>query len=140
MGKIKFATQEFADLFKNSLNSNPNYKKSAAKWEGELILIFKAENKHLKEDVRLWLDLYHGECRAARFLLNDEQAPHEFTISAKESAWNDLIRGKIDGNKALLTGKFKIRGNLSKLMRYPRAAGYIIKYLKRHLIEQALWQ
>ncbi|MBD3350306.1 MAG: hypothetical protein GF364_02360 [Candidatus Lokiarchaeota archaeon] len=126
-------TQEWADAFKDCLNNNPNYKKSAETWEGALILIFKAEDVRLKEDVRLWMDLYHGECRAARFLEPGEEIEHEFEISAKETFWHDLINDKEDPSRAMMSGKIKLKGNMTKLMRYPKAAAYIIKYMKRLL-------
>lgn len=130
---VQFKTQEWANAFMDSLNKNPNYKESAKTWEGELLLIFKAEKIHLQDDVTLWLDLWHGECRAAKFMGKDENLPFKYTITAKESVWNDLITDQLDASKALMSGKFKISGNAALLMRYPKAAAYIIKYLKRLL-------
>ncbi|MHA1370725.1 MAG: SCP2 sterol-binding domain-containing protein [Promethearchaeota archaeon] len=133
--KLKFNTQEWADEFKKCLNNNPNYKKSASTWEGALVLEFKSEGIMIKDDVRLWLDLWYGECRNARFLSKNEEKKHRYLISAKESTWNDLVTGKLEPTKAMMTGLFKISGNVGKIMRYPRAAGYIIKYLKRLLVD-----
>ena len=130
---VDFLTQEWADELAACLNRNPNYKKSAKTWEGALILEFKAENARLEKDAYLLLDLWHGECRGARFLDEGEEAEHEFTISAKETDWHDLVTGKQDPSKALMTGKYKVKGNLGKLMRFPKAAAYVLKYLKRLL-------
>lgn len=130
---MQFQTQEWANAFMDSLNKNPNYKDSAKTWEGALVLIFTAEKVHLQEDVRLWLDLWHGECRSAKFMTKNDTIEYKYTITAKESIWNDLITDKLDGSKALMSGKFKISGNAAMLMRYPKAAAYIIKYLKRLL-------
>ncbi|MHA1340421.1 MAG: SCP2 sterol-binding domain-containing protein [Promethearchaeota archaeon] len=130
---MELNTQEWADAFKNYLNKNPNYKKSASTWEGALILVFKAENIKLTEDVRLYLDLYHGECREARFLKPGEEIEHEYEIISTESYWNALAKGKADPSKALMSGKIKIKGNINKLMRYPKAAAYILKYMRRLL-------
>lgn len=115
------------------LNGNPNYAKSAATWEGALVLEFLAGGEILTTDVRLWLDLHHGTCRDARFLQDGEDIPHEFVISAPEAAWRGVLSGTVDPTRALMGGKFKISGNVGKLMRFPLAAGYIIKYLKRLL-------
>nr|MDO8113721.1 SCP2 sterol-binding domain-containing protein [Candidatus Sigynarchaeota archaeon] len=131
---MQFQTQEWADTYAQCLNKNPNYEKSAKTWEGPLVLEFTAENKKLKETVRLWLDLWHGKCRAAKFLKPGEQATIEYTITAPESAWASLVSGEVEPSKALMGGKFKIKGNTSKLMRFPLAASYIIKYLKRLLV------
>ncbi|MHA1683551.1 MAG: SCP2 sterol-binding domain-containing protein [Promethearchaeota archaeon] len=130
---FKFQTMEWADEFKACLNRNPNYKKSAETWEGALVLEFKAESIRLRDDVRLWLDLHHGRCRNALFLKPGEDRDHEYMISSKESTWYLLVSGELEPSRALMTGKFKVTGNIGKLMKYPRAAGYIIKYLKRLL-------
>ena len=81
----------------------------------------------------MFLDLYHGECRDAKFIKDSDDEPHEFQILATEEDWHDLMTGKIEESKALMSGKFKITGNISKLMRFPKAAAYIIKYLKKLL-------
>ncbi|HME51866.1 MAG TPA: SCP2 sterol-binding domain-containing protein [Candidatus Lokiarchaeia archaeon] len=132
---MDFQTQEWADEYARCLNDNPNYEKSAKTWEGPLVLEFTAESIKLETTVRLWLDLWHGKCREARFLQDDEEALIEYTISAPESMWAALVKDELDPTKALMSGKFKIKGNMSKLMRFPLAAGYLIKYLKRMLPE-----
>ncbi len=131
--KMHFETQAWADEFGSLLNKNPNYEKSAKTWEGPLLLVFKAEGKKIKKDVRLWLDLWHGKCRSAKFLGDDDKTPFEFAITAPESAWYGLVTGEIDPTRAMMSGRFKIEGAMNKLMRYPLAAGYIIKYMKRLL-------
>ena len=135
MNVMEFQTQEWADEYAQCLNSNPNYEKSAKTWEGALVLEFTAESIKLETTVRLWLDLWHGKCREARFLQDGEEAPIEYTIAAPESTWASLISGELDPTKAMMSGKFKIMGNTSKLMRFPLAAAYIIKYMKRLLTD-----
>ncbi len=130
---MQFESQTWADEFSRCLNNNPNYEKSAKTWEGALLLEFKAEGKKITSDVRLWLDLWHGKCRSARFLKTGEELAHEYTIGASESMWYSLIAGELDPTKAMMSGKFKISGNTGKLMRFPLAASYIIKYMKRLL-------
>ena len=132
---MEFLKQEWADEYARCLNNNPNYKKSAKTWEGALVLEFAAESIKLETTARLWLDLWHGKCREARFLQDGEEAPIEYTISAPESTWAALVRGDLDPSRAMMSGKFKISGNTSKLMRFPLAAAYIIKYMKRLLAD-----
>jgi putative sterol carrier protein len=134
---MDFLTQEWADEFARCLNNNPNYEKSAKMWEGPLVLEFVADNEsqRLQETARLWLDLWHGKCRSAKFLEEGEEAQIDYTISASESMWAALVAGELDPTRAMMSGQFTISGNTGKLMRYPLAAGYIIKYLKRLLAE-----
>jgi putative sterol carrier protein len=131
---MEFATQACADEFSRCLNDNPNYENSAKTWEGPLVLEFVAESARLQTDVRLWLDLWLGKCRSAKLLENGEEAQIDYTISAPESMWAALIVGD-DPTRLLMSGKFKISDNTGKLMRFPLAAGFIIKYLERLLAE-----
>jgi putative sterol carrier protein len=68
-------------------------------------------------------------------LKDGDEAKHEFLIGAPESTWYGLVAGELDPTKAMMSGKFKIAGNTGKLMRFPLAASYIIKYLKRLLTD-----
>ncbi len=128
-----FGTQEWADQLKNFLNKNPNYKDSAKTWEGAFVLEFLAEGKKLKKDTWVWLDLWHGECRNARFIAKRDELTAPFFLSAKESAWYAVVTGAINPQTALVGGKFKLSGDMAKMMRYPKAAAYILKYLTRLL-------
>ena len=132
---VELPDQEIAKKVMQDLNNNPRYKDNALTWEGELHLEFLPSNGKLEKPLYLWLDLYHGECRDAEFVEDSESKPYEYVISANEDTWRDLFHDKIDPSRAMMTGKFKIKGNMAKLMRYPKAAAYILKYLKRYLKE-----
>ena len=118
-----------------SLNNNPNYHESAKKWEGELILEFLPDGNKLKEPTYLWLDIYHGEVKAVEFISDKSLKPYKYTIVSEEVNWRMLFQGALDPTKALMSGKFRIKGDFAKLMRFLGAAGYIMKYLSRHLSE-----
>ncbi|MHA1734330.1 MAG: SCP2 sterol-binding domain-containing protein [Promethearchaeota archaeon] len=135
MDKPEFLTQEWADALKDALNGNPNYKKSAEKWEGDFVLEFTPDGHKIQDRVRLWLDLWHGECRGARFVPPDEELESAFSLSAKEGTWRDMLSGKLDPNVALISGKFKLTGDMASLMRHTLAAAYILKYLRRLLAD-----
>ncbi|HMF31275.1 MAG TPA: SCP2 sterol-binding domain-containing protein, partial [Candidatus Lokiarchaeia archaeon] len=68
-----------------------------------------------------------------KFLASRDELETAYYITAKESVWADLIAGNFKPQEALMTGKFKMSGDIGKLMRFPKAAGYIIKYLARLL-------
>ncbi|GAB4308901.1 MAG: SCP2 sterol-binding domain-containing protein [Promethearchaeota archaeon] len=129
----EFLTQEWADAFAAALNGNPNYAKSAEKWEGDIVIEFTPDGHELEVPARFWADIWHGKVRAARFLEPGEQLAAKFSISSSEGAWRDLVNGKLDPNQALMTGKFKIGGDVGQLMRFTLAAAYILKYLRRLL-------
>jgi putative sterol carrier protein len=128
-----FGSEEWAGQLKNYLNNNPNYVDSAKSWEGALVLEFLSEGIKLEQDVYIWLDLWHGECRDVKFMSARDELETAYYITATESMWAGLVSGTINPQTALMAGKFKMSGDMGKLMRYPKSAGYIIKYLKRLL-------
>lgn len=55
----------------------------------------------------------------------------EFIYIGKYSNWRKLGKGELDGMKAILTGKMKLKGNMTKAMRYTRAAAELTKASQR---------
>jgi putative sterol carrier protein len=55
----------------------------------------------------------------------DMRAP--FTVSAKYSTWLRVIRGELGPTQAMLTGQLKVKGDISKILRYSAAAVAMVK-------------
>jgi putative sterol carrier protein len=71
--------------------------------------------------------LWHGECRAA-FAVEDPAAhAPEFTIEASLPVWRKVISGQLDPIQGLMTRQLKLRGQLLKVMRAPRAAAELVR-------------
>jgi putative sterol carrier protein len=50
----------------------------------------------------------------------------EFTLSAPFGTWRQVIEGKLDPIQGMMMRRLKVQGNLTKIMRYPRAAKEIV--------------
>ncbi len=46
-----------------------------------------------------------------------QAASPTLTITTPDTVWRDIADGKLDGAKALMTGKFKVAGDMGLLMR-----------------------
>ena len=122
----KFPSEEWANAYFEKLNGNADYKDSARDWEGDITLIIKADET-MKEDAYLYLDLYHGICRKYIFTTDLNKIPKsEFTYAGKFGNWKKLINGEVDPIKGILTGKFKLKGSMAKIMRYTKAAKLMV--------------
>lgn len=122
----KFPSQEWLDLFKESLNQNTNYEDAARSWEGDFIFLITPDGP-LTQPAAFYLDLWHGKCRDAKALTSPAEKEAAFTYEGPYGNWKKLIEKEIDPIKGLLGGKFKLKGNMMKVMRYTRAAKELVE-------------
>ena len=127
---MKFPSPEWAAAFQAALNSSAEYREAASAWEGDLLLRVLPEAPG-GPSPGVHLDLYHGECRASKFVDDSASVESEFVYEGARANWSRLITGAVDPVKAILDGTFKIRGNLAKAMRFTRAAKELVEIAAR---------
>ncbi len=116
-------SDEWAKAFMDAINNNAAYREAAADWEGDFY--FVAEMKG-REKATVYLDLWHGECRDA-FLVSEDNAPKpEFVVSGKIAAWKKVIAKKVDPIQGLMTRQLKLQGNMAKVLRAVKAAQELV--------------
>ena len=76
-------TPEWIAEFEAAVKGDERYKKVAKTWEGSCILVFKADaSAGLDEDLFIFLDLWHGDCRYARLVPSDIGRSGDFVLEA----------------------------------------------------------
>ena len=118
--KLVFPSDEWIEKYVEALNKNARYEDAAKTWEGDFVFQIDADGQTIKEDVRFYLDLWHGKCRAAKMAGPDDTA--EFVYAGPLGNWKLLFDGKIDPIKGIMARKFKLTGDMGKVMRYTKAA------------------
>jgi len=121
---MRFPSQEWADAFERALNASEGYREAARAWEGDLLLRMIVPSA---PPPGVLLDLFHGECRSARYAADTSAVESEFVYEGSAENWGRMLRGEVDPVKSILDGTFKIRGNLAKAMRYTRAAKELVE-------------
>lgn len=124
----KFPSTEWLDSYVELINASADYQEAASTWEGDLAYVFGAEpDKGVPEDVWVWVDLWHGQCRDHRYGVTPEEGGKaKFIIRAPYTRWKEVMRGELDPIKGMMTGKLKLKGNLPMLVRYTRAAKALV--------------
>lgn len=123
----EFPSEQWLAEYKDAINASEAYQEAAETWEGDLAYEVHAEpDKNVPNDVWIWMDLWHGECRDAKQITPEEGAKSKFAISAPYSRWKELIKGELDPTKAMLQGKLKLRGDLPTIVRYVTAANELV--------------
>ena len=122
---LRFPSDEWIKELSQKLNASESYERSAKDWEGDFIFIVEPDDAYDKT-AYLFLGLYHGKSPEATMEAGPDGRETEFTISAPFSTWRRVIEGELDPIQGMMMRKLKLQGNLTKIMRYPKAAKEIV--------------
>jgi putative sterol carrier protein len=128
--KIPFATDAWIEELHRQVNNSPAYRQAAKTWEGDFYFVVEPEGA-LTEPVYMYMDLWHGESRAAFIAADPSVKNPEFVIRAPVSTWKDVIELRLDPMKGLLTRQLKLTGNMAKIMRAVKAANELTRCTTR---------
>jgi putative sterol carrier protein len=117
----KFPSDEWIKAAMEQVNDSPDYAQAAANWEGDIDFVVTAVPGDRKEFV-LYMDLWHGVCRDAFEVTDPGGQRSEFTISAPLPIWRRVLEGELDPIRGIVSRQLKLKGNMMKIMKAPRAA------------------
>jgi len=123
---VKFPSEEWIELFMEAVNANSNYEEAAKTWEGDFLFVIEPDTE-LKDPATFYVDLWHGKCRGVDLLKPGEERTTAFVYSGPYANWKKLINKQIDPIQGLLTGKFKLKGDMVKVLRAVRAAKELVE-------------
>jgi putative sterol carrier protein len=127
---IKFPSDEWVKEFASQINGSKAYEESGKDWEGDWIFIVEADDAYPKT-VYFFIGLYHGKVTDAAMIESEQARDAQYFMRGSFSTWRKTIEGKLDPIQALMTRKFKLKGNLTKVLRYPRSAKELVNCVKR---------
>ncbi|MHA1821846.1 MAG: SCP2 sterol-binding domain-containing protein [Promethearchaeota archaeon] len=120
-----FGTEEWIKAYMEKLNSNPKYADAAKTWEGDFVFVIE-KGGNLDHDIRMYIDLYHGKARSGYILKEGEEKDAAFVFSGPYPNYVKLIQKKLDPIQGLMQGKFKLKGDMGKVMRAVKAAQELV--------------
>jgi putative sterol carrier protein len=118
---IPFPSDEWIKAAMVEINASPAYKEAAKTWEGDLVFVITALPDERKQ-VSLYMDLWHGECRDAYEVTDPSSSQAEFSIAAPLPVWQKVLEKKLDPIRGLVSRQLKMKGNMMKVMKAPKAA------------------
>jgi putative sterol carrier protein len=121
---IAFPTDEWIKALMAELNRSEAYREAARNWEGDFCFLVKGEDG--QGDTALYMDLWHGECRDAFAGPEAAARTPEFAIEAPLATWRKVLERRLDPIQGLMTRQLKLKGQLLKVMRAPRAASELV--------------
>jgi len=67
--------------------------------------------------IYLWMDFWHGQLRRFEVVAPGEKEDARFKLIGNYSIYKQMVRGKADAISLVVTGKLKLQGDLSYMMR-----------------------
>ena len=139
----KFASEEWAKAFCKEINANQNYREAASWWEGDFVFVIEPSG-NLDHEIKMFVGLLKGDCTGAKTLAEGEEfdilPPNspprpikegekigvEFVFSGQYDSWVKVLKKELDPIQGLMAGKFKLVGNMAKVMRATKAAQELV--------------
>ncbi|MGZ4104549.1 MAG: SCP2 sterol-binding domain-containing protein [Actinomycetota bacterium] len=123
-----FPSEEWLTEYVERINGSKEYAEAAATWEGDLSYVFEREpDMGVPDDVWVWIDLWHGKCRGAKYGVPEGEGDKaRFIIRAPYSRWKEVIRKELDPIKGMMQGKLKLKGDMPTIVRYVKAANELV--------------
>ncbi len=144
---VGFPTPEWLEEYVKKLNESKELEEAGkgwgVGWNGDFIFqiddlpVEKIESlpegdlkKHMKEllekyavgkTVYTYIGLKDGKCTGARIVKDPNEVQAGFKLIGSYDSWKKLAKGEADATKLVLTGKMKLQGDMSKIMRYIKA-------------------
>ncbi len=116
-----FPSDDWVKDLRRIVNSSAAYQDAAKKWEGDLTFVIQ-KGPGLDKDHYLYLDLWHGECRSAKALASADEENSEFEIAAPITIWRNVLEGRLDPIRGIMSRQLKLKGNMAKVLKAPKAA------------------
>jgi len=105
------------------LSAREAYRVAAANWEGAVVLVMAGEGS----ERRVFLDLWRGDCRAARAAELADEELARYVLSGTHAAWRQVLTGTLAPLLAIMTGKLRLtKGNLAELVPYAGVARELV--------------
>ncbi|MGD1146799.1 MAG: SCP2 sterol-binding domain-containing protein [Thermoanaerobaculaceae bacterium] len=124
-------TEAWANAWRDALNSSESYRAAAASWEGAVVVAVRAEPERGIERRAVFLDLWHGNCRASRAAAEPEMQAARYVLTAHASTWTELLGGSLEPVAAVMNGRLELaKGSVMALLPHIAAAKELVAAAK----------
>ncbi len=123
---------EWAAALRRELESNADFRRAAAGWQGRLVLQRNADPAAGAIAAAVCLDLADGSCSEARPARTGDRREAVFVIAGSRAAWRRVLAGGASPILALLRGRLKlVKGTIAGLTPLAAAAEQLVAAARR---------
>ena len=122
-----YFTPEWVAVYEKTIQEDDAYKEAAKTWEGSVVLHATAEPElGFDDDLYIYMDLWHGECRWAKIIPKEAGEAADFVITGSLERWMQVARKQLDVIKGMMQGKLKLKGDLPTIVRAVKASARLV--------------
>lgn len=125
-----FPSLEWAEALKEVINSDPEIRKAGQDFEADAVIVIEPGNV-LKEPFIVYVKGVNGVVEEVRRLNSADEVPAKFVVSSDYHTWKAIIRGELDGVKAVLMGKVKLKGDMREVLKRAKDQQLMMKALTK---------
>jgi putative sterol carrier protein len=124
---------EWARFFREEIDASEGYARAAKGWEGAMVLAMAADEALGALSERgVYIDLWHGVCRAARAASREDLDAASYVVTAAAAVWKEVLEGRLEPLLGVMSGKVKLaRGSFARLLPYISAARELLAAAQR---------
>lgn len=120
---VLYPSQAWCDEWKKAINEDQAIAKTGGTWgdgfNGNWLFIVQP-GSGLVETAYIFLDAAGGQCSDARMLDNPDEVEPGFVVTGSYPDYKAVVKGEADFLAGVVKGTFKIKGDMTKIMRYAK--------------------
>jgi putative sterol carrier protein len=125
--RTELGSDEYLKKFKKKINADEEYEKLAKSVDDSYTLILQGDpEKGINDTMIVGFEIKEGKMTD----LWTGERETSFILSARYRVWVDILLGKIGANRAFITRKLKIKGNMPKLLKTAKATDRMVQLLR----------
>ncbi len=125
--RMKLASDEYLAEFEKRINADKQYAELGKTVDDSYTLVLQAEpDKGISETATVGFVIKAGKLSS----MWKGERETSFILSAPYGVWVDILLGRIGANRAFITRKLKIVGNMPRLLRTAKATDRLVEVLR----------
>jgi putative sterol carrier protein len=114
-----FPSEAWLKALVEILNKDTHYAETARNWEGDMVCVVESDEDEAPPLAVMYLDLWHGQCRAARSLdpVAEPLPSAKFVLRAPRRHFLKVVLGELDPMQAMMTRRLRVEGNMAYMLR-----------------------
>ena len=123
---VKFGTVEFYQAMADQLNSDPAWKDIGKDLSYKMVYVFTEP-----VDKRFYAVFDEGRVSGVREATEADTEQVDFVITGPPDVWRGIFEKTINPTAALTTGKMKVKGKMTTLLKNMKAFSYVIEAMTK---------
>jgi putative sterol carrier protein len=121
-------TPEWVSGFEKAVQNDAAYKQIAKDWVYSVVMHLLADPQiGFNEDIYIFMDLMHGDCRSMRLVPAAAGEAGDFVITGGYDLWKSVMKKELEPISGIVQGKLKLKGDLPTIVREVKQATRLVE-------------